>query len=516
MFIYTLCFYFQEHRRSSVKVYSFELGAVTPIMLAVRKKCVRSIHYLLVDGADPNYQDPVKGMTALHIAAVLCNVSVIKLLLAFDADLTVTDAEGKTPIDIAKEREGDGIEERVAVMEKVAQLRREGHFGVSLGGLALGDNGREERSQKEGKDSSLQEVVEATVTLTENEQDREEGTAESEEVEENEVHSKTPTVSEKDDDYVVLLSFDGGGTQTVVAAYLLYQIERKMRLLSGDPDLQICYYFNWFVGTSFSSLFALSMSHKNATTNSLMSVIVSNRDQIFAGRRVYSSSSIEHYCQQYLGDDDVTSVTDPKVLVTTTQADRNPPSLVFITNYREDQENGRSWKLWEAARASSAVPTFFPSFEGKYIDTSGMMTSDSTLHALHDIHSYDKRRVKLVLSLGTGDVGCSPVPSIIPKHSHFLSFGTSDAKYLRGVKTILTANATNTHVTSSHSKFCCEMAGAQYHRLSPPISKGLALDAIKDDAFVLMFYECYLYCLEIEKEINTIATSLLELGPKRH
>ena len=512
MFIFTLFFYLQERRRSSVKVYSFELGAVTPIVLAVRNNCVRSVHYLLVDGADPNYQDPVKGMTALHIAAVLCNVSIIKLLLAFDADLTVTDAEGKTPIDIAKEREGDGTEECVAVMEKVAQLRREGHFG----GLALGDEGREEHLQKEGEDSSLQEVVEATVTITENEQDREEGTAESEELEENEVHSKTPTVSEKNDDYIVLLSFDGGGTQTVVAAYLLYKIEQKMRLLSGDPNLQIHRYFNWYVGTSFSSLFALSMSHKNATTNSLMSIIVSNRDQIFAGRRVYSRSSIEHYCQQYLGDDDVTSVKDPKVLVTTTQADRNPPSLVFITNYREDQENGRSWKLWEAARASSAVPTYFPSFEGKYIDTSGMMTSDSTLHALHDIHSYDKRKVKFVLSLGTGDMGCSPVPSIVPKHSHFLSFGTSDTKYLRGVKAALTANATNTHVTSSHSKFCCEMAGTQYHRLSPPISKGLSIDAIKDDAFVLMFYECYLYCLEIEKEINTIATSLLELGPKRH
>lgn len=506
-------------------------------MLAARQNSVRCVHYLLIAGANPNCQDSNKGMSALHIAAVLCSVSIVKLLLCFEADLTLTDADGRTPLDIVSNRQGKEAEDCLEVMQRVQELRAmlpsTGLYAVTIGHVEkLGETPIESSealdvdSGNKLPDDNI--VLSATVHLEpqdssstyentrKDEGGREAVVPDSEndvESEEEEVKSK-PRASKND--FVTLLSFDGGGTRGSLSAFMLYQIEQKMRQISSDNDLQICQYFNWYAGTSIGSFLALGMSHRNFTTSSLMAAIVNNRDEIFAGRRIYSSTPIVEYGQRMLGEADIKSISDPRVLITTVKADRDPPSLYFITNYREKtQENERDWKVWEAARASTAAPLYFHAFEGTYVDGS-ILATVPTLHAMTDIQTYDRdRRLKLVLSLGTGEIKTDTQLSYlkVPKPPNF--FSTMKSNY-DGVIALIMAAVTSTDPTVNNCRAWCEMGSIDFHRLSPPLSTSISIDAKSDPDFVIMFYETYIYCLENGAEIERIAKSLLELGPRYH
>lgn len=424
-------------------------------MVAVRKNCVRSVNYLLVVGANSNYQDPETGLTALHIAAIQSNVSIAKLLLCFDAELKVVDKEGRTPLDIAKKNEAlDCIE----VMETIDTLRTKRDFM------------RQQRSNERKRDIQT--------------------------------------------DSISLLSIDGGGTRGSICSFALYYIEKIMRTTSADPNLQIRQYFNWYSGTSIGAFFVLCMSHNQQDTMDVMSAIVNNRIHALAGKRVYDGPKQETLARKYIGDHSIRDVTNPKVLITTTRADQDPPRLVHITNYREDPGDGRDWKAWQAARASGAAPLFFPSFDQKYVD-GGILATNPTQHALHDIHVYDGRKVGLVLSLGTGL--CKPLANdfidlVKPRLTHLVSDLRRDLKFFKSLQCMLTANIINSEDAVLHSKCWCESQGGVFHRLSPPLTQRYELDEKSDEGFVLFFYETYLYLLDIDDQISEISEQLLEHG----
>ena len=527
----------------SSKVYSFELGAVTPLMLATRQNCVRSVHYLLAAGADPNCQDSIKGMSALHIAAILCNVSIVKLLLCFEADLTLANADGKTPLDIVgangkapldtvgNRSGGEAKDCLKKVMEEIKKLRNSLEHSESeskpsennrcthdvITGKTVDDNDQELPNPKLMLSAMVHlepEQENHSKSVGKEEDERQENIMPKEEGEE--VLQSTPSVGE--DNFITLLSFDGGGTRGSISAFLLHKIEQKMRQISGTPDLQIRHYFNWYAGTSIGSVLALGMSHRNLTTSSLMAAIVNNRDEIFTNRRIYPSTPIEEYGKRLLGMDDIRTTSDPRVLVTTVKADLDPPTLSFITNYRrETTEDEREWKVWEAARASTAAPMFFHPFEGKYLDGS-ILAVVPTLHAMTDIQTYEKdKQLKLVLSLGTGEIETdkeNPTPLTyfkVPKPPHFFSTLKSNCK---GALAVITAAATSTEPAVSTCRAWCKTASVDFHRLSPSFSKSMPIDATSDAEFVLMFYESYIYYLEKGQEFEKIAERLLELGPR--
>ena len=437
-------------------------------MAAVKRNNVRTAHYLLVSGADPNYQEPVNGMSPLHIAAHLPNVAILKLLLSFEADIFATNKAGKTPLDIARD---SNSEDCIAVMEKIAALR---------------DKRKEIRSSK-------------------------------------------MTVEGPGNDSVTLLSMDGGGTRGSVCCYTLYYIEQRMREIAASrkeegtettvspEDIHIRRYFDWYAGTSIGSLFTNMMAYKNGDTNYVMSSLVNSRIEAFSSGRIYDGPTQERISRRLVGERDMRSISNPKVLVTTTQADLHPPQLICITNYREDPGNGRDWKAWEATRASSSAPLFFPSFEGRYVD-GGILAVNPTQHALHDIHVYDNRKIGLVLSLGTGvfkpALSDDGLDVMKPRLSHFISDIHSDIKFVKSLLRMLTANIVNPTDSVLHSKAWCESTGAVFHRLSPPLSVRHELDEKSDEAFVLFFYETYLYLLESEDAISKISYQLLDHGPR--
>lgn len=81
-----------------------EDGLITMPLLhkAVRNKNISVIRILLDYSADINALGAITGGTALHEAVQLCNKEIVTLLLEYDADKNILDDQGLTPYELAK------------------------------------------------------------------------------------------------------------------------------------------------------------------------------------------------------------------------------------------------------------------------------------------------------------------------------------------------------------------------------------------------------------------------------
>ena len=92
-----------------------------------------------------------------------------------------------------------------------------------------------------------------------------------------------------------------------------------------------------------------------------------------------SSRTADLSAQAMFGRDlEVTDVQHPRVIITTALADRNPPALELICNYKPS--GTRQWKVWEAARATSAAPMYFEEhFYDRFVDGGTMANNHKHL-----------------------------------------------------------------------------------------------------------------------------------------
>ncbi|ELU00134.1 hypothetical protein CAPTEDRAFT_168917 [Capitella teleta] len=80
---------------------------------SVRTSNLETSLRLLSLGADPNYFHPEKGSCALHVAASAGQCSQVELLVVYGADPGALDANGKTPIELAKEEKHADLPDRL-------------------------------------------------------------------------------------------------------------------------------------------------------------------------------------------------------------------------------------------------------------------------------------------------------------------------------------------------------------------------------------------------------------------
>lgn len=75
---------------------------ITPLIRAVNLNQKQSVVALLDDGADINAADTTAGNTPLHHAILQGSTQLIRVLLERNAQLSIPNKEGKTPIDLAR------------------------------------------------------------------------------------------------------------------------------------------------------------------------------------------------------------------------------------------------------------------------------------------------------------------------------------------------------------------------------------------------------------------------------
>jgi uncharacterized protein len=165
-----------------------------------------------------------------------------------------------------------------------------------------------------------------------------------------------------------ILSIDGGGIRGVIPAVVLAEIERR----TGRPIAET---FDLVAGTSTGGILALGLSrpgangHPRYAASELVGLYEAEGAKIFRRdpwRRFialenlldekYSAKGIEEVLKEYF-EDTTMSQALTEVLVTSYDIERRQPYL--FKRHKAQKDPRREWPMWQAARATSAAPTYF-------------------------------------------------------------------------------------------------------------------------------------------------------------
>jgi calcium-independent phospholipase A2 len=434
----------------------------TPLMISIEKSNRISSMYFLLGGANPNLKHRVSGETALHFAVRSNDVSLVQMVLIFDADPSITNSDGKTPLDLAK---------------------------------TTGKN----------KSSDIIDILKSAMDLW------------SSTIKYFKKHDDQPVPRNSSDTFVLCL--DGGGIRAFNSILILVAIEKRMLQLSPSNQALLPSYFDYTAGTSSGGLIALIMQYTQYNLNEGLALIYKAVTDVFSKPFSKRSESLEHFLKDVLGEDTVMSdLKDKRVIITSTLADRVPSQLHLMTSYgepRDDQKGPNERKAWEAGRISSAAPVYFQSFEKKFLD-GGLMANNPTIDAITEViqqGKYEAKPVKigLVVSVGTGVVPRKSVENVdvfVPK---FTLKAIPDT--LSGLSTIF--ELFTSEVTKSDGRHIlrastwCDSIGANYHRLSPDLFKETDPGTTSLDEIIEMMYNTKMYILSIPDKIDTVAKNIL-------
>lgn len=246
----------------------------------VRKDDIpKAVNILVEKDANPNDYNDSSGDTALHAAVRNHNVSLVKLLILFDADLQVVNKQGETPYDLALML---GAKECAQAIESILLPQQQ----LAKDGPKIG-----------------------------------------------EIRSP-PT---KDDDNINLLCLDGGGIKGLVLIEVMLQIEKRCKQLYGSQLEQqhtnFLSYFNWIGGNSTGGLCALAIAC-GKTPKEGRKLYFHLKSKILTHNPPYPRELVdEHYQQIYGATKTMSEIKDRNVTIMTTTAKTNPPKLHIMSNY---------------------------------------------------------------------------------------------------------------------------------------------------------------------------------------
>ena len=429
----------------------------TALMIAVQHNAVDSVITLLQAGADPDYQHFDSGDTALHLAAAVGNISTTKAIIAFRADLLIENKAGKTPLDVA--RETSKCEECIQALEKTTEL-----FNKARENLA---------------------------------------------------HAEIPKPLAEDS--TVLLSLDGGGSRGLLSCQTLIAVYKRMKQL--QPDCAPLHkYFDYIAGTSIGGILALAMVYANTSLEGTVAGVFKVAEEVLSKTPNVPQHVVDKNAKETIGESiELKAVDYPRVIITTAVATQNPPQLTLLCNYRET--HGRCWKVWEAGRATSAAPMYFPPFEDKYID-GGTMANNPTLDAMVEIVEQTEREFPdkrpsfgMVLSIGTGIPPPDHVDQIdvhAPRVKNFIFRMKQTIAGIKGMINMFVAQSTHSNGQEvSRAKALCKAMDVPYYRFSPRLPEVINLAECNREKLADMMYLGLQFTLKNAKEIDEVARRLL-------
>ena len=437
----------------------------TWLMDAVEKQHLKSSLYLVFGRINTNDKHPSTGDTALHIAVCHGNLTLVRLLLAYQADPTIPNANGETPIDAAEKLPDPGQREDIKAALKAIQDRRE-------------------------KARSFYQQ-----------------------------NCKLPEKKNSAD--VFLLSLDGGGMRAVIMCHILAAIESRMKeLCSSAKSLRS--YFDYFAGTSSGAIVQALLLFENLQIKFAGIHLYKFMNDVFCCSKSDRSDQLKQYITNKVGEDTVMSdLQDGKFIVTSTIANISPNKLHLMTSYgeaRDGQKGPKERKVWEALTASAAAPTYFPAF-GDFLD-GGLMANNPTLPVMAEIFEQAKKdgknvKIGCVLSLGTGYLH---PPEMVENYEVFVPGFTVDifkklAKCSIGLLNLLDHFVEQTTQSDGEcvhqAKSWCQSIGAEYFRFSPPLNEDVAPDMNNAEELVSLLFEAELYILEKYEKIDRAAKIIL-------
>lgn len=236
-----------------------------------------------------------------------------------------------------------------------------------------------------------------------------------------------------------ILSIDGGGIRGIIPAVVLTQLEAALTKKGKTKPLYS--YFDMIAGTSTGAIIAAgltcphpdgSKSKPAANAQQLTDLYVQHGPEIFKqtllsnlrsgfglGEERYDASPLENILRTMLGEKSTLDKALTKVLMT--GYDIQNRCAVFMTNADDDNAH---FRFWEAARGSSAAPTYFEPALVDIVETpaktdvktvalvdGGTFANDPALAAYIEGRKIDKWENDdiVILSIGTGSQN-RPIP----------------------------------------------------------------------------------------------------------
>ena len=219
-----------------------------------------------------------------------------------------------------------------------------------------------------------------------------------------------------------ILSIDGGGIRGVIPAAVLVEIEERTQ----QPVAEL---FDLIAGTSTGGLLALGLTKPSSSGSPEFSArqmlelyeqegsAIFERDlwhRFMAMENVleekYPAKGIERVLAKYFGDA-MLSDSLTEILVTSYDIERRTP--FFFRRSRAREREGWDWQMSQAARATSAAPTYFEPVKLQDADSSeyyalvdgGVFANNPAMCAYAEARTlWPDEEDYLVVSLGTGEL----------------------------------------------------------------------------------------------------------------
>jgi len=226
-----------------------------------------------------------------------------------------------------------------------------------------------------------------------------------------------------------LLSLDGGGVRGIAALQVLKAVMGK---ITGDPNAKPCDYFDMMCGTSTGGLIAIMLGRLRMSIDDTITAYNALAGEIFGAGTMSKIGNASSSGARYSGEALEKAI---KKVVTKFSDIKNPeaPMLdplgkdgcpVFVCSTRADDISNRvathlrtyinqnveksfaDYKIWEAARATSAAPTYFPRIvlDGfEYVD-GGLGFNNPVLLLMGEarLHFGFARPLGCLVTIGTG------------------------------------------------------------------------------------------------------------------
>ncbi|KAJ7280407.1 acyl transferase/acyl hydrolase/lysophospholipase [Mycena rebaudengoi] len=333
-----------------------------------------------------------------------------------------------------------------------------------------------------------------------------------------------------------VLSIDGGGIRGIIPLLILREIMDQISVKIGRMA-RPCEIFDLIGGTSAGGLIALMLGRKGMTVNECITQFKALSKQIFNTNPIgttrrfltttnfYSGDSLEKAVKETIGDrtlmhdDDETSLHCPVFVVAVpAEAVNNGPAASFRTYQSPDSDTisppSRTTFVWEAGRATSAAPAYFPPVQinGKLYNDGGVGHNNPVYEALREAAylTSNENPIACLISLGTGMSKNRILKFAGPLAPNIFRLG--------GLSRSLTALITETEKNHVHMKSTAKHSKFEYYRFNPTLDslgKEFALDEWKHiDALEtkLMAEDGYLRAtaIEIAACARTIVSKLIQ------
>ena len=286
--------------------------------------------------------------------------------------------------------------------------------------------------------------------------------------------------------YVTGISIDGGGMRGIMPALWVEEIEK----ITNRPVHKL---FNHVGGTSIGGILALGYTApvnngKPLSSRTFVELFEKRGEEIFPQRSKYNifgkiydkfreiihsrynPAPLENLLKEYFKEGTLGNVLS-NVMVTSLSATTHDPIL-----FESFRNSHKGYFLWQIGRATSAAPTFFPSYSfesglqlidgGMYYNNPTSLLMDSMHNAALERDEYLLPSEVIMVSLGTGE----PLRTSIP----------SNAGWGNAAKPVIDT-LMNTSSRAVHQRIQQLLPKDQYLRVNPDLKRDMELDSVSSE-----------------------------------